>query len=302
MTSTAMRSGARRVLILYNPTAGRLRRRRFDKALAALRTTGVDLVVRETKAAGDAKACAAACEEDIDVIVAAGGDGTANEVLNGLQCRVSGMATPAFAVLPLGTANVLARELALPHDLASWARLIAQGAPRALYLATLGDRYFCLMVGVGFDARVVDRLSLAFKRRLGRLAYVLQILRELVFYAPSVYRVEIDGRPAVWAASVVVTRGRRYGGRFHLAPAADVCEPGLHVCLFLAGGRLKTVKYLLGLITGSLSRMADFCIVRASRVVITGSGSDPAQVDGDSLATIPLDIRLCDRALAVIAP
>jgi YegS/Rv2252/BmrU family lipid kinase len=289
------------MLVIYNPTSGRRRRERLSAVLAALQNEGAQVELRETARAGDAEEIARMCGHDIDVVVAAGGDGTVNEVINGLLAREQGP-LPALGLIPIGTTNVLARDLGMPVKAAALGRLLAHGNAHSIYIGKSNGRFFSLMCGVGLDARVVDRTSLRLKKKVGKLAYVLQGLRELMAYVPRRYRVSIDDSKTFEASSVVVANSRFYGGEFQLAPEASLRKPELQVCLFQRDGRWSALLYLIGMATGHISRMPGYRTVPASKVLITEHYGDPAQLDGDSRGRVPLDVSLCERPLPVIAP
>jgi diacylglycerol kinase family enzyme len=160
-------------LIIFNPAAGWRRRQRLAPVLAQLGEHGCAFVVRETQAPGDAERFAAEVDpEAFDLVVVAGGDGTVNETINGLAR--SGL---PLALIPLGTANVLAAEIGLGPDPAAVARCVALGQPRPIALGAAAGRRFILMAGAGFDAHVVAGVSVPMKRWLGKGAYVLSTLR-----------------------------------------------------------------------------------------------------------------------------
>ena len=211
MTSNAAKS----ILLIRNPTAGRRRRRLLEAVMRDLREAGwtVDLV--DTTAAGDARRLAETCDADrYGVIAVAGGDGTVNEVVNGLVGRPG--TGPALAIVPLGTANVLAHELGLEFEAAAIARTVMSGnalpvrpgeANCAAMDGPAASRCFSLMVGAGFDAKVVAGVSASLKRRLGRTAYLWQSLVEACRYRPVRYAVDIDGGGLLAAAAT--RSGRR---------------------------------------------------------------------------------------------
>lgn len=292
---------ARRLLVIHNPTAGRRQRRRLAAILREFEKRGIAFRLRETACAGDAERAARDCGSDIDVVVAAGGDGTVNEVVNGLMAR-EGSSRPALAIIPIGTTNVLARDLRLPRQADALARLLAQGPTRDIHVGRANGRCFTLMCGVGMDAHVVNRTSLRLKKWIGKLAYVLQGLRELAAGVPRRYRVEIDGAEVVEASSVIVAKSRFYGGEFQLAPKADIGRPEFQVCLFLRGGRWSTLLYLIGMGTGHLDRMPGYRTVPARTIRITGHDGDPVQVDGDCRGQLPLEITLGTHPLSIVAP
>jgi len=305
MADSLQQTGApRRLLVIYNPTAGGRRRRRFEAVLACLADLGCPMDVRPTTGPGDAAAFAREADPRAhDLVVAAGGDGTINEVINGLVA-LGGPAAPPLAVLPLGTANVLAAELGLDLVPAHIARTIAAGPvhPVCLGHAQAGDgpaRVFSLMTGAGFDARVVAGIDLRLKRLIGKGAYVLEGLYQMTRQKPPPLRVTVDGG-VFEAASVVVSKARFYGGRYVLAPEASLADPLLHVCLFRHGDALHILRYALALQRGLLLRQNGFRIVTGRDVRIEGDAGAPLQADGDIIAHLPVRISALPHALGMV--
>ena len=272
----------------------------------------VDLV--DTAAAGDARRLAETCDADRHAVIAvAGGDGTINEVVNGLVGRAG--AAPALAIVPLGTANVLAHELGLGFEAAAVARTIMSGnallvRPGEANCAAMGpgeSRCFSLMVGAGFDAKVVAGVSAPLKRRLGRTAYLWRSLVEACRYRPVRYAVEIDGRLHE-TASVIVTRGRRYAGPYIVAPQAALGDPMLHACLFERWGRAHTLRFGLALLLGRLPRMGGYRVISGRDVkiyVLSNAGEtrrQPVQIDGDDALTLPVSVALAPGAVRLLQP
>jgi diacylglycerol kinase (ATP) len=298
------------ILLIRNPIAGRRRRGLVDDVMRRVRAEGwtVDLV--DTTASGDARRIAETCDAGrYAVIAVAGGDGTINEVVNGLASRPGG--GPALALVPLGTANVLAHELGLRATAAIVARTMIAG--REL-LVRPGEatgsglpRHFSLMAGAGFDAKVVAGVSAPLKRRLGKAAYVWRSMVEARRYRPVRYAVEVDGA-RYEAASVIVTRSRLYAGPYVLAPAAALGEPLLHVCLFERWGRLQTLRFGLALLLGRLPRTGGFRVVTGRDVrisVLSDAGEtrlQPVQIDGDNALTLPISIGLAPGSVRMLQP
>lgn len=289
------------LVVIHNPVAGRRRPGFLDATLAALLKLGCTLELRETTGPGEATALAdAARSEGCDRIVVAGGDGTINEAANGLA--QPGPAAPPLALIPLGTANVLARELGLPGRPAELARVIAEGEPRDVALGRADGRHFTLMAGAGFDAWVVASVDSKLKARLGKGAYVLMSLWHILTYRRRLYAVDIDGQPYM-AASVVATNARHYGGPFVIAPDADLAAPSLQVCLFERAGRWHAIRYSVALLTGRLAKLADVRLVEGHRVRISGrQAGEPVQLDGDILAALPCEIAVRRDALRLVYP
>ena len=277
----------RRVLVIFNPTAGRRRSRLLTATLAELRKLGCSVAVAETAVKGDAETFAAGVRRsEFDVIAVAGGDGTINEVVNGL-----GDDAPPLAVIPLGTANVLALELGFVADPARLARAIARAEAHPIRVGRVNGRRFVMMVGVGFDAHVVAAVGPALKRRLGKGAYVLKSLIGFFRFPFRVYAVDIDG-VRHRAVSVIVSKGHYYAGPFVCAPDARLEAPSLYVCLFASKGPLAAMRYAIWLLLGRLSKLKDVAIVLAAEVRIDSEAGEPVQGDGDILAEgrVALDV------------
>jgi len=287
----------RRVLVIHNPTAGWRRRRRFERILSALIAEGVDVDVRPTTKRGDAETFARDADPaKLDAIAVAGGDGTINEVVNGL-----GDKKLPLAVIPLGTANVLAHEIGLGGSPREIARTIAEGRPQPISVGIVNDRRFVMMAGFGFDAHVVADVRPAIKKLFGKVAYVLSTLKTLASFDFPKYRVVVDGE-TFDVASAVIANGHFYGGTFVCAPDARLQDPSLHVVLFMKPGVLRTIRYAVWLALGRLTKLPDVKIVPATDIVVERVDHDPVQGDGDILANLPARITLAPAALALLMP
>lgn len=289
------------MLIVFNPAAGARRRRKLLAALDLMRGLGMRPVVADTARRGHAAELARrGAEEGVPIIVAAGGDGTIAEVAAGISGSES-----ALGVLPLGTANVLALELGLPLAPAGAAAVLAMGRTALLHpgLARHADGrevLFVQMLGAGFDAAVVHHLPAGLKRAIGKGAYVLQTLREMPRYPFAPIRVAMGLRVET-AASVIVTKGRLYAGRFLLAPGADPHEEGFHVALFRDAGMLAAMRYGAALPLGMLPRLRGVEIIRAESVDLHCAGI-PAQADGDAAGCLPVAITAAAKPLRIVVP
>lgn len=304
MAQTSAGGGAvaetRRVLVIYNPTAGQWRRRRLQATLRALEGLGCPIALHETTRRGDAEAKAASLTvDDCDVVVAAGGDGTINEVANGLIAAPGPV--PPLAIIPLGTANVLAQEIGLRGRPADIAKAIAQGGRIDAHLGIANGRHFIMMAGVGFDAHVVANVDLALKRTTGKLAYVIETLSQSLRYGFPVCRVTVDGRPFT-ACSVVVCNGRHYGGPFVAAPRARLTHPAFEVCLLEKGGWRHVLRYGLALVLGRLHSLPDVRIESGSAIRIEGETGLPVQGDGDIIAELPVEIGVSRKTVSLVVP
>jgi diacylglycerol kinase (ATP) len=292
----------RRILAIYNPTAGRRARGKFERFRTALARLGATVTIAETNA--PLHACDLAESADparFDAVAVAGGDGTINEAVNGIVR--SGL---PLALLPLGTANVLANELGLPRDPEALAEIAAFAPPRSIVPAEIvtAERNepwrFLLMAGIGFDAEVVAHLDIRLKRRIGRGAYALGSLAQLARHERRPFAARIDGAE-IAPAALVVARAHFYGGRFVLAPQARLDRPELHAVLFPGASRLAALRYMAGVLAGTLARQRDVEVRRAAEIELSGPEGAPVQIDGDVRAHLPASIRLATAPLALIA-
>ena len=287
----------RRLLIIRNPTAGQRRARDYARALGLLRGAGCAVTVTETAARGDAMKIAHEADESaFDAVVAAGGDGTVNEVVNGLAGRVL-----PLGVIPLGTANVLAHEIGVGLDIGRAVQTILSGRRQPVAAANAGGHLCCLMVSAGYDARAIKRVRPALKRLIGEYAYYVAGLEEWLAGPRRRLAVEIDGKPYE-AASVIVMNGRLYGGKFVCAPAADMRDASLHAVLLTRTGRWNMMRYGLALVANRLPCLADVRIVPATRVRILAPAGEPCQSDGDLIGEAPIDITVEANAVDILFP
>lgn len=289
------------MLIVFNPTAGRRSPGLLWQALDVLSAHGIKTEMIATRFPGHAAALARhAVKNGTRMVIAAGGDGTIAEVATGL----AGSSVP-LGVIPTGTANVLAHEFNLPFMPGAIAATLADGHTQALWpgIATgsAGSRLFVQMIGAGFDARVVQRLPLGLKRIFGRGAYVMQTLRELPRTDFAPVRLRIDGTDHQ-AASVIVCKGRYYGGRHVLAPGACSRERGFSVVLFRHGGPLRTLCYGAALPWGTLARAPGVEQIRGHQIDFLGNAPIPLQADGDRAGFTPVSIRDAVAPIRLVVP
>lgn len=303
MTRPAQPGAARRrIAIIHNPLAGARSRTRLQAVIDRLEELGARACLMPTRSRGDATAIAAGLSHDAwDAVVVAGGDGTINEVVNGLAAGSPAAPLPPLGIIPLGTANVLALELGLPTAATDLAALLVHGPARAIHLPRANDRLLVMMAGVGFDAYVCGRVDAWLKRQLGRGAYWLTLLPALLRFPRRAYRVEIDG-VAHTAASLVIANGRAYGGPYNCAPTARLTEPTVHVCLFRRAGALSIARYGLALVRGTLAARPDVAIVDGRRITVDAGTNEPVQCDGDLVVRLPLRLEADAFRLSVIAP
>ncbi len=289
---------SRRILILANPVAGGGRGRIVAQDLARLlQAQGCAVEVFLSRHKGDAGDRAAqAGPEPWDALVAVGGDGTLNEVLNGMPdpSRPLGMA-------PVGTANVLACEYRLPRRLPDLAELLAKGAPKEHAIGLAGARRFLLFCGAGLDAAIVEELERMRRGTLGKRKWLAPILGILRRWPRHSLRAEFaDGACLTGLSSVLVTRVQNYGGIASLPRGIDPAEPVLHALCFSGTSRVWWLWQGLRAALGLMRPGRGLQVVRTTAVRVGGDA--PTHVDGDALGRTPIEIRLHDRPARLLVP
>jgi diacylglycerol kinase (ATP) len=300
----------RRIFVIHNPVSGRRRRRLFAEVVMILHAHGCDISLHETAAAGEAGLLAArALRRGCDRLVVAGGDGTINEVINGLAA-LSGLdglaALPPLGLIPLGTANVLAHELGLRCRPEALAAAILEGPVHAVSLGRVcqgsaAGRLFHLMAGAGFDAHVVDGVDGRLKAAVGKAAYVCSALACFLRFPRSRFSVRVDGQP-FHASSVVVANAGHYGGPYVIAPRAGLARDSFEVVLLQDRGARDVIAHGVALQLGRFGEGRRVRIVTGSEVRIEGEAGEPLQADGDLVARLPVDIAIVPRALRLAWP
>jgi diacylglycerol kinase (ATP) len=308
-----MTTGLQNALLIHNPNAGHggaQRRRSLDEARRIFAGVGIEVELAETTGPGDATEIAQrATLERRDLVLACGGDGTLNEVVNGLAGPSNGHRVP-LALLPAGTANIFAKELSLPWDIPGAARKLVRGAVAeiALGLATPlnepGKRKFFLSVaGAGPDGRIVYSIDLELKARMGILAYWWQGAREIFRYEYPHFRVVINGQPSD-ASLAIVGRTKNYGGPFKITTLADLYEDKFEVMTLSTRSGLRYLSYLPTLYMGKLRGTEGVFFSKTDSVVCEPLDDNPvhAQVDGEPLGRLPVEFKIVPGALKVLVP
>lgn len=287
----------RRVLIIANPRAGRANRAPLPRIVQALRDRACDVRIQVTADRGDAERLASKITiQDADVLAVAGGDGTMNEVLNGLVGDA-----PPIAIIPVGTANVLAAEIGLRATVDAIADTIISGQPSPICLGLVNGRRFAVMASLGLDAQVVRDVNLKLKRFIGKGAYVYETFHQLAAFDPPAFDLVIDNQPHK-AYGVVVANGRYFGGRFVVAPKACIKKPSLDVCCGISGGRMATLRYMASMLQGHLADRPDYRIIDAKTLEIRGPMGATVQADGDVIASLPARIGIQPEAVTLMFP
>ena len=291
----------RQPVLIYNPAAGALRRspqRILQRTIAALARGGISPRPLPTSAPGTAGLLAQeAVRQGADLVLVLGGDGTVNEVVQGLIDS-----DVPLGVLPGGTANVLAMELGLGSRPETAARMLVTFEPRRVALGRItgsfGSRYFLLMAGAGLDANIVYEVSAGLKNAVGKLAYWTAGFARF-FKRVEQLEVGVDGQTHQ-CGFALVSRVRNYGGDLEIASGASLHDDHFEVVLFEGSNPLRYAWYMLNVALKRVQRMRGVRVLRAQQVEILTA--TPVQIDGEYLGRQTVSIEIVPGALHLLLP
>lgn len=299
--------------LIYNPVAGRnpaRREKQIREAAEVLRAAGLDVTLAATSGPGVATELARrAVQEGAELVIVCGGDGTVNEVINGL---VPGTAT--LGIFPGGTANIIGKELRLPHHPVRAARALPGWKPRRIALgramwsdAASGEprsRVFISVAGVGFDAYIVHSLSWSLKMGWGVVGYGLEAVRQALRYPFPRFSFEMDGKRRE-ATFAVVHRTGHYAGWLPLAPTAGLDKPDFTACLFKSTRRARYFLYAAAVLLRQHLRLRDVELASGYYVACTPVESGKPiyfELDGELAGQLPARFEILPEALTVLGP
>lgn len=298
-------------ILISNPLAGVRSTRRshqVQEAVAALRSAGIAVDLRSTASPGDGRQLAReVAREGCDLVIVCGGDGTINEVVNGLA-----PGDVPLAILPGGTANIIAKELGLPGNIMKAARQLPSWRPcrvplgRATWeeFGSTRQRLFIAVAGIGFDAHIISQLEMEKKLRMGVVAYIWEAVRQVFRYSFPAFQISMDGS-TVSATFAVIQRSRRYAGWLKLALPHSIREPDFSCCMFEGSGPGRYFRYAVGILTQTHQRLPDVRFLNGSRIQCKRElAGDPIffEVDGELAGRIPVTFEAVPDALTLLAP
>ena len=298
-------------ILISNPVAGTKssrRSRQILEAVSVLCSAGISAELCFTSNPGDGKQLASnAVKDGFDLVIVCGGDGTINEVANGLAtCQVP------LAVLPGGTANIVAKELGLPGRIIKAARRLPSWRPCRVPLGcatweesgSLRQRYFLAVAGIGFDAHIISQLDVAMKQRMGVAAYCWEAVQQVFRYNFPRFQCAVNGSTAS-PTFAVVQRSSRYAGWLKLARPHSIGEPGFSCCLFEGSTPRRYLRYALGVLSRSHRWLGDVRFLNGSSIRCTSEKpEDPIyfELDGELAGQIPVTFSIIPDALTLLAP
>ena len=284
-----------KILVILNPAARGERAKTLRDKIASL---SQHVIVRSTGSPGDAGALATrAVAQGYDTIVAAGGDGTINEVVNG----IAGTQTH-FGILPVGTMNVFATELGIPqNNLAKAWQVIEDGFIRKVDLPRANQEYFVQLAGVGLDAEVVRHTTPDSKKALGPMSYLLTLAQVAARQPPKIRIEPVDGAPRE-GSFVLVGNGRFYGGPFVLFKNARLDDGLLDVLVFQNQSHWDLIRYFQAIVFGNHPTLPDVDYFQSRGLRLTSREEVPVEIDGELTGTLPYEFGFSIGKLNVLVP
>lgn len=291
-----------RIVLIVRPAAPPEATEALRVAVGRLRAEGHDVEVRATFESGDGERFAReAAAGGAELVIAAGGDGTLNEVVNGVAAAAT---RPRLAVVPLGTANDFANGLGIPAQVEGALAIAVGGRPLDVDLAVVNERYFVNVSTGGFGAEATEQAPAESKRSLGALAYLVTGARQFVDLSPVAGTVGADGRTLLNGEFLLFAVGnaRRTGGGSLLTPRAELNDGLLDVLVVRAIPRLDFLAMLPDLRAGTHLESPDVIYAQAASIVITTTEMISVNADGEPLRGSRFEYRLDPRRLTVMTP
>lgn len=289
-----------KIFLIGNPIAGGGALKKIKKAELILKKKGTPFKILLTQKKGDAELFAKKIKEnskDGILIIAAGGDGTYNEIINGLA-----HSQIPLAILPMGTTSVLAKELKIPKDMEKAIDLAINGRVERIHLGKIKNkdkqRFFILMAGVGFDGLAVYNVDTQKKKYLGKIAYILSGIKTLLNYSPQKLRIQNGNYRKAYTA--VVSKASCYGGSLKIAPDANLISPSFSVFLSKTKSKIRLTLQILGVLLGTHIRMKQTDYFNAETLKVMGDAH--VQIDGDYFGKTPVEIKIVKNALSLVFP
>jgi diacylglycerol kinase (ATP) len=295
-----------RTCVIFNPVARGDKARHFRAWLDGIAT---ECSLKPTGGPGDARRLATkAATENFDLIIAAGGDGTVNEVLNGIGDAPDGFARSRLGVLPLGTVNVFAKELKIPAQIPAAWDILRRGRELKIDLPCVEfsahgkteRRYFVQLAGAGLDARAIELVSWRLKKTAGPLAYVVAGFQALAERQPKI-SVRADGQE-ISGELVLIGNGKLYGGKYEIFPAADYANGLLEACVFPRVNLWTLLRCAPGFLLRNRLPEQFVQRLRAEKFELTSENPAAFELDGEWVGHLPATFSIEPKKLRVVVP
>lgn len=282
-------------VVILNPAA------RSDRAIrgrSKVEALADGCMICTTSRPGEAAVLARhAVDEGFEKIVAAGGDGTINEVVNGIAGSDA-----KLGLLPMGTVNVFAGELGLPaNNLEQCWEIIRSDHVRMIDLPSANQKYFVQLAGVGLDAQVVQETSASLKKNFGPLSYLISAA-QVSMRKPPRLGIESADTDVREGSFVLIGNGRKYGGPFPFFKQAQLDDGLLDVIVFKQLGYLEIIKYLQDVFFSSEIRLPEVEYFQTRKLRVTSHQEVPVELDGEFAGVCPVEFEMREHGLRVLTP
>ncbi|MBI4688597.1 MAG: diacylglycerol kinase family lipid kinase [Nitrospirae bacterium] len=291
------------IFLIANPISGGGALRAIEKAESLIKKKGFNVSLRLTLKKGDAERFVREISNlksqisNLRIVIASG-DGTINEVINGLLSSPNGRDIP-IALIPSGVTNVLAKELSIPEDVEKAVEMALTGAPKKVSLGMINNRYFATMAGIGFDGEAVFMLNERIKKISGKGSHIIAGLNCLRKYNPPL--IEVKTPKGVFTGyTAIIGKAACYGGYFKVTPMASLTDPSLDLCLFKGRTRRDLLRFVIGVIRKKHLSFLDLFYGKFPWLEITSRGAVHVQIDGDYFGTLPVKMEVAKDALSII--
>ena len=279
--------------IIYNPNAGTGKIKKLLKIKEHL-DLNHSVTIFDTKKSGDATEIARRECGNFDIIVAAGGDGTINEVINGIQKDT------VLGIIPLGTANILAIEAGIKNDIKSICKSIEKGVTKKIYISNINNKKFFLMAGIGYDGDIVHKMHPSLKKIFGKAMF--GFLGLLEFFKLKKYNIKVETEnETAFGNWVLVTNSKHYAGPYKITKSTSIFNDSIVCYVFNDLSRLGFLYYIfLILFYGDLDRSTKITKIISKNIKISSKEKINVQCDGEKYGNLPIEINFSSESVNLL--
>ena len=282
-----------KIAIIYNPNAGSAKIKKLLKIKERLSLKS-SVTIYDTQKPGDATSIAKRECKNFDIIVAAGGDGTINEVINGIDINTK------LGIIPLGTANILAIEAGIKNDIKSICKSIEKGVTKKIYISNINNKKFFLMAGIGYDGDIVHKMKPSLKKIFGKAMF--GFLGLLEFFKLKKYNIKVETESeTAFGNWVLVTNSKHYAGPYKITKSTSIFNDSIVCYVFNDLSRLGFLYYIfLILFYGDLSRSKKVTKIISKNIKISSKEKINVQCDGEKYGNLPIEINFSSESVNLL--
>jgi len=273
----------KKIAIIFNPNAGTAKKKRLEKIIKKLEISN-QVNLFETTKPNDATEIAKKECENFEIIVAAGGDGTINEVINGIKDDTK------LGIIPLGTANILAIEAGIKNDVDSICKSIENGTTKQIFISNINNKKFFLMAGIGYDGDIVHNMKPFLKKIFGKVMF--GYLGFIEFLKMKKYEIIVETEEEKFSGNwVLVSKAQHYAGPYKITKSTSIFNDSIVCYIFKDLNRFSFLYYIfLILFYGDLSRSKKIKTLSSRKIKISSNEKVNIQCDGEKYGTLPIEI------------